>query len=306
MRNAGWCAGVLILSLTASCGWPAMPTFHSPSVTAASLQGELSAQFVEAAHVPADVIRRTLVPAQKTADNASKRRGIDEFHLHDNPVAMRIGSGPDAAWVLSILGTSRQRSSLNLELRALVAGGQTGFSLNYSGSTTLGLAQADHRMPVMSEGLQTASKQLTFDLVQGLPGGTVTNQYGRYLDRLAEHLRQRYDARPFQFDDVPHIFAVNRGGSSVGFLFTNQGNRLMLGERKYADIQSVALFSPSGQRLCAYTLIGFNDKTVSPTSKPDYAILDDTTWGPLVEFGDIPGRRIASTAKAEGGTPASR
>lgn len=283
-----------------------MPAFHSPSATSASLQGELSARFVEPKQVPADLIRSTLVPAQKTADNASKRRGIDEFHLHDNPVAMRIGSGSDAAWVLSILGTSRQRSSLNLEMRALVAGGQTGFSLNYSGSTTLGLARADHLMPAMSEGLQTAGTQLTFELVQGLPGGTVTNQYGRYLDRLGEHLRQRYNARPFQFDDVPHIFAVNRGGSLVGFLFTNQGNQLILGERKYADIQSVALFSPSGQRLCAYTLIGFNDKTVLPTSKPDYAIMDDTAWGPLVEFGDYPGRRAAITDNAKGSALAGR
>lgn len=283
-----------------------MPAFHSPSVTSASLQGELSARFVEPQHVPADLIRTTLVPAQKTADNASKRRGIDEFHLHDNPVAMHIGSGPDAAWVLSILGTSRQRSSLNLEMRALVAGGQTGFSLNYSGPTTLGLAQADRLMPAMSEGMQTVGKQLSFELVQGLPGGTVTNQYGRYLDRLGEHLRQRYNARPFQFDDVPHIFAVNQGGNLVGFLFTNQGNQLILGERKYADIQSVALFSPSGQRLCAYTLIGFNDKTVSPTSKPDYAIMDGTAWGPLVEFGDYPGRRAANVVNVQGPAPAGR
>lgn len=271
---------------------------HQGAVTAASWQRELAATVVMPDQLPADLIRTTLGPVQKAVDQASNRRGIEAFHLHDNPVAMRIASGADAAWVLSFLGTARQRTSLNVEVRALVAGGSTGVSLNYSGPTTLGRALAGPLTSPLPEVVPTTNARMAFELVQGLPGGTVTSQYGRYLERLGDHLRQRYDARPFQFDDVPHIFALQRNGEVGGFLFTNQGNHLILGERKYADVQSVAFFSPSGQRLGAYTLIGFNEKTEAPTGQPAYTVLEGTAYGALIEFGDGPGRPRATSGTA--------
>ena len=131
--------------------------------------------------MPAAVQTATFAPAQRTADEASRKRQIDYFNLHAAPVGMRLGRGADAGYVLSYLGTAKERTDLNVELRALAAPGQLGFSLNYSGPVTLA-AQAPSR-PTLGAGRGSG---VSFEVVWGVPGNGVADAYVDYLERWGE------------------------------------------------------------------------------------------------------------------------
>lgn len=271
-----------VVALSVGCGLPqtAIRTAASQAVTA---KGEWPVQFLAPSAIPPSVLASLQGGAQKTADDASRRKDIDFFNLHANPVGLRIGTGARAAHVLSFLGTSRDRTDLNIELRALSASGKTAYVFNYSGPVTLSAVPEVFRPTA----LRARSNELAFELLTGLPGGQVTEAYGDFLERLGTYLQRRYQARPFTFDDTPLVFVLQEGDEPVGFLFTNQRNHLVLGDRKYADVQSVAFVAPDGEVLGAYTLIGFNAKTVSPGAAPTYVIEQDERHGTLVQFGEL-------------------
>lgn len=273
----------LALTLTA-CAQPAAmaPAAKAPAAVAAKAGRNLAAGVLRPDAVDPAVLASTLSGAQQAADEASRRRKIDFFHLHAAPVGLRVGQGEGAGYVLSYVGTSKQRTDLNIELRALYAPGQLGFSHNYSGPVTLAAAGASKPALRRARGGAVA-----FELLMGVPGNGVDVAYGDYLEHLQDHLRARYQARPFSFDDGPLIFAVHEGDAVTGFVFTNQGNRLVLGDRKYADVQSVVHVSAEAEVLAAYTLIGFNEKTASPTSAPDYRFTADQRYGLFAEFGEL-------------------
>ncbi len=276
----GLMAGVVALSV--GCGLP-QSSIRTAATATLEAKGELPVQFLAPSAVPASVLSGLLAGAQKTADDASRRKDIDFFNLHANPVGLRIGSGDSTAYVLSFLGTSKDRTDLNIEMRALLASGKTGYTFNYSGPVTLSVTPEVFKPTT----LRARSTGLSFELLTGLPGAGVTDAYGEYLDQLGRYLQRRYPARPFAFDDAPLVFALQAGEEPVGFLFTNQRNHLVLGDRKYADVQSVAFVTPEGAIAGAYTLIGFNDKTASPTTAPVYEIETDERFGTLVQFGDL-------------------
>ena len=98
---------------------------------------------------------------------------------------------------------------------------------------------------------------------------------------------QQYQARPFAWDDAPLIFAVHDGDATPAFVFTNQGNKLVLGDRKYADVQNVVVISDEAEVLAAYTLVGFNPKTTGADGRIDYRFEEDDRFGTLVEFGEL-------------------
>lgn len=276
----GWLlAGVTALSVGCALSPSALRTTASQQLKAA---GQLPVQFLAPTSVPSDVLSTLQAGAQKVADDESRRRGIEFFNLHANPVGLRIGTGAGTAYVLSFIGTAKERTDLNIEMRALLASGQAAYTSNYSGPVTLSAASEVRRSPA----LRTRSTGLSFELLTGLPGNGVAEAYGDYLDQLGAYLQRRYQAKPFTFDDGPFVFALLQGEEAVGFLFTNQRNRLVLGDRKYADVQNVALMTPEGELSGAYTLIGFNEKTPSPTTAPVYAVEEDERFGQLVEFGD--------------------
>jgi hypothetical protein len=194
-------------------------------------------------------------------------------------VGIRLGSGDAAGYVLSFLGTSTKREDLNIELRALLAGSQLGLSYNYSGPVTLGRATAANVRPTRGG--------LSFELLMGIPGNGVDETYSDFMTHLQDRLAQEYQARPFTWDDAPIIYAVHEGDAVTGYVFTNQGNRLVLGDRKYADVQSVVVVSDEAEVLAAYTLIGFNPKTTGANGQVDYRFEEDDTFGTLVEFGEL-------------------
>lgn len=270
---------------------------ESPGMGSATLPAQvqrqqalsLSAQVQPPESIPEPLLAKTQAHAQTYADQVSKRRGIDLFYVHAVPVGLQLQAGSEQAWVLSFPGTSRLRHDLNLELRALVSGEAIQFNLNYSGPVTLGRSVQESPQPLSDLGLFTSnpSEGFVFELITGLPGQGVTETYEKYLEGLADFLRRRFQARPFQWDDSPLIYALHLKGTLQGFIFLNQRNRLILGERKYADLQSVVLINPRREMLASYTLVGFNPKTPSPTAVPVYTQELHVPWGHLFIFGEV-------------------
>lgn len=268
--------GLMLGVLLTACSAPNFAISQAHRTVVSAKRGGLSSEVLR--EIPAQLVRSVQPQAQQLADEASKRRDIDYFNLHANPVGMRIGD----AYVLSFLGTSKERTDLNIEMRAFYSPQELDFGYNYSGPVT----QAGRQLPVMPF-LKAQSPALNFELIFGLPGNGVSEAYGEYMDALAGKIRQRYQTKPFNFDDTPTVLAVKQNGEAIAFLFTNQGNRLILGDRKYADVQSVALFSTEAQLLNAYTLVGFNEKTASPTSLPTYEYQQLAGLGLLAQFGEL-------------------
>ena len=274
----------LALAITAAltlsaCAHPLATTATRTGATAAKAHRSLAASVLRPEQVSAGLIAQVLPAAQKTADDASRKRKIDFFQLHDAPVGIRLGAGADAAHVLSFLGTSKNRNDLNIELRALIASGQLAVSHNYSGPVTLGKATRPAIAPRRGG--------LSFELLMGIPGDGVDEAYEDYMNHLGDRLAQQYQARPFAWDDAPLIFAVHDGDAVPAFVFTNQGNRLVLGDRKYADVQNVVVVSDEAEVLAAYTLIGFNPKTTGADGRIDYRFEEADRFGTLVEFGEL-------------------
>jgi hypothetical protein len=212
----------------------------------------------------------------------SKRRDIDYFRLHPEALGIRFETQGNQAWLFTLLGTALTRNDLNLELRILAASGQTGMNLNYSGPVT----QSRQFTPEGGQiTLGPRRSGFTFELITGLPGNGVVEAYESFMNGLARHLQQRYQARPLTFDDGPLVYALHYQDQLQGFLFLNQRNILTLGERKYADVQSAVFFSPTRELKAAYTLIGFNPKTASAQAPLDYQWESHNRFGSLVTLG---------------------
>jgi hypothetical protein len=279
--------GIIPFVLLAACALSACGTVPAAvkSRVASSVTARAAASYARVLapkDVPADLVKLALAPAQAAADEASKRRGIDYFALSANPVGVQIGEGAAAANVLSFIGTSKKDADLNIELRAFVGGGQVGTSLNYSGQTTQSRMTIGLPAPTVAKATETT----TFELLTGLPGNGVADAYGDLLDHLGPTLVERFGAQPsFKWDDAPLVFAVHQGGNVTGFVFTDQGNQLVLGDRKYADVQSVAVYTPDANLAAAYTIVGFNRKTAAAGGAPTWHIDKDARLGTIARCG---------------------
>lgn len=239
-----------------------------------------AAAFAKFAPVPAAVVKRVQPLVQLASDKASERRDLEFFALPANPLGLQFADG---AWIMSFLGTGKTDADVNVELRAVVSAAGVGTTMNYSGPTTLGRTSVATDLPL---GLPDTTAT-SFELITGLPGNGVTDAYSDYMDELNRTLRQRFGAKPFAFDDAPIIFAVSRGGSLQGFVFTNQGTKLVLGERKYADVQNVVAFTADATMAAAYTIVGFNQKTTGPGAAPVFQLSDEDRLGTLAVCGDF-------------------
>lgn len=261
---------------------PANLTGQAVSQPRAQSAHALSAQFsVKPALAPEQLTALT-AQAQAYADETSRRRGIDFFRLHPNPVGIKLSQGSETSWLLSYLGTARERNDLNVELR-VIGTATPGMNLNYSGPVTLSRVQTKAELKAGAK----AATGFGYELVTGLPGQGVTEAYEAYADALGQYLRSRYQAQPFSFDDGPLVYAIHFNGQLQAFAFFNQANRLILGERKYADVQSVTVFSTQRKLLAAYTLIGFNPKTPGAETDPVWQTESDSRFGTLVQFGEL-------------------
>lgn len=248
------------------------------------LAAGLQFDFVQESDLPAQDLQAYLKQAQDYADQISRRRQIDFFKVHTNPVGLRLKQGSHQADILSFIGTALERNDLNLELR-LLSGSNTNLNLNYSGPLTLSSAFSRGEQNRLAS-VQAASG-FQFELIQGLPPESFLRPYERHLDSLARILRSRYQAQPIEFDDAPLIYAVELNQELQGFVFFNQRNILRLGERKYADLQSVAFVDLDRQVAAAYTLLGFNPKATAAVSALPYQIMPLADLGTLIQFGEL-------------------
>lgn len=276
-----------LLLAASGCGLaPATPLGSQPGSLRAAATRPLAARVLTAEAVPASLLDAVLPRMQAQSDEMSRRRKLDFFTLHGNPVGLELAFAGEKAHVLSLLGTAKTRSDLNIEMRALVGASGLASSANYSGPVTLGL----EARPAPSR-LNARDGGLGFELMMGLPPSHVVSAYERAMAAQGRHLERRYDAREFELGADVTPFAVLAGGEAVAYVLCDQRNRLVLGDRKYADVQTVTALGLDGAVLAGYTLVGFNEKTTGADAAPRYRVHDDAPVGPIFEFGDYEGRR---------------
>lgn len=287
------CATVLTLTACAPTLSRSVPLNAATSPTQLNAQSQniqsqalLQSRFITTETAPSDLFKNALDQAQAYSDLISKRRDLDLFKLHSQAVGLKVNEN---SYIFSILGTAATRNDLNVELRALV-GQNTGMNLNYSGPVTRGTSTASIKTTEHSSApSRTAAKEaLNFELITGLPPEHITSSYGDQLDRLERFLRYRFQAQAMTFDDGPLIYALTTPQDQLlGFVFFNQRNILTLGERKYADVQSVVLIDTQGAVQGAYTIIAFNPKTAQANSTLSYQIEAPENLGQLALLGDF-------------------
>lgn len=279
-------APALALAL-AACTVAAPPAQQAPTSSQFQRQSasQLQSRFLTADQLSAPDRARFQQQVQAYADEISRKRELDFFQLHSNPVGLELSKQGHQARILTYLGTARERTDLNVEVR-LLQGQGLGLNLNYSGPVTRNL-QAAQLESSHSPQLQSATANgFEFELITGLPSEAVVSAYADFLEGLTAYLRYRYQARPFSFDDGPLVYALHFQKQLQGFVFLNQRNIMELGERKYADLQSVVVIAPNRELLGAYTLVGFNPKTSSPQSNPVLQSDSHPEFGTLVTFGE--------------------
>lgn len=230
---------------------------------------------------PQATLQSVLAQAQSYADTISRRRQIDFFQVHAQPVGLRLDA---STYLMSFIGTAKTRADLNVELRALVHQDQVGLNLNYSGPVTRQL-NAQALTPENPQSLSAGD--WSFELITGLPGEGVVSTYERHMNALADYLPYRYQGQSFAFDDGPLVYALHKQGQLQGFVFMNQRNILTLGTRKYADVQSVVVISPQTNILGAYTLVAFNPKAADSQSPLEYHYFEHERFGQFVQTGAL-------------------
>src|SRR5438093_8386281 len=117
-----WLTLALAAALAGCAHGPTVPLGLAAGAPLAA-RAALGASFLRATAVPPAVLAAVQGPAQQAADEASRKRKIDFFALHGNPVGLRLGAGEGAGYVLSFLGSSKSQADLNIEMRALYGAG---------------------------------------------------------------------------------------------------------------------------------------------------------------------------------------
>ncbi|MGV3526354.1 MAG: hypothetical protein ACO1RX_19195 [Candidatus Sericytochromatia bacterium] len=272
-------AWIALVALSACAPTPYAPSSTHSALRSQSSSPSLQSRFVQAADLPAPALARWTAQVQTYADEISRKRELDFFQVFPQPLGLQLQVGSEQAWVLSYLGSARTRNDLNVELRLLSAR-NSGLNLNYSGPVTLSRS-SENPAPLV----QAAGEGLELELITGLPGNGVVERYSEYMDGLGDYLRYRFQSQPLAWDDAPLVYALNQNGEPQAFVFCNQRNRLVLGERKYADVQSVVVVSPQQGVQGSYTIIGFNPKTPAVGAPPRYSIENHPDFGPLAVAG---------------------
>ena len=230
----------------------------------------ISFKFLKPEQISKEVITSTVTEAQKLADKASKARDIDFFNLPQNPVGLELKNHEDSAYILNYIGTSKNTPDLSIEMRAFFTPDGNIFSFNYSGPVTL--SGKKNFMPEKSF-LKSKNKGSgpSFELITGLPQEYIVNAYENYLERnIKDVIKQLYRPQNIKFDsENVFIYAVHNGAQLDSFFFESHHNFIILGERKYADLQIGIAISTEAEIKSNYMIVGFNPKTPLNT-QPEY------------------------------------
>lgn len=261
---------------------PSRPEIRRQNIQSIPQNTDLQVDFITDNTLPKEALEQFLHAAQDYSDLVSRRRKLDFFKIHPKTAGLSLQWGQHKAHILSLFGTALTRNDLNVELRIL-QGTQQNLNLNYSGPITRNLEKSSP--PEAQPGSPTTTG-INFELMMGLPGEGVTQAYAHYLEELARYLPYRYQARAFEFDDGPLVYAVTADTELLGFVFCNQRNYLTLGEQKYADIQNLVFIAPNHQILGAYTMIAFNPKTEGSETPPELKFSEHPELGHMIELGE--------------------
>lgn len=236
--------------------------------------------FLDTKSIPLDIIDVTQKDAQKASDKSSKIRGIDYFDIHKNPVALEFNFNNEKAYLINYLGTSKNTEDLNIEFRSFYTGSEIDYNFNYSGPITLSNTKN------IEKGNTKLSKKSTikFELITGMPPEYIVNTFENYIERELKPVIKMVYKRDITISDDVFPYAVYQNNDIKGFLFLNNRNTLVLGERKYADMQLATFIDSENNVVGKMALIGFNPKTKLNTP-PKYEIKNIDNLN-LVEFGD--------------------
>lgn len=238
--------------------------------------------------LPQDWLEAQLSGLQAAADEASKKREIDFFRLQRQGVALRwrLPSG-EAVGVMGLVGCSRERTEVAIEATALLAGEVPAASIfSYGGPVAWqGLGDKALGQP----GARRSQGRLGWSLMQGLPPSEVLAPYARRMEALASGLQRHYGARPFTWDEVPLCFVLEQGeGAALAFVLANHRNRLVLGERKAADVRQLMAFGPQGQLLGSATLLGWDPKLPDPQAEAAFQRAVGPQGEAIFSWGEAP------------------
>lgn len=282
VRATAGLLGGLLLASAAGCGVAPTALKQTRPGQVAVKSRSLVATVAPASAVPEAILANVLPRAQRHADDMSRRRKIDFFALHANPVGLKFQVGDESTYLLSLLGTAKGRTDLNIEMRALLGDQAMGLTANYTGTATQTRASAATSHATVKA---DSVGRFAFDLFVSSPPAHVVEAHGRLIDRMARHLSDRYDARPFELGSDALAFSLEHAGSTVAYVVCDQRDQLVLGDRKYADVQVVTVFGLDGSVLAGYALVGFNEKTQG-LNAPVYRVHEDAPL-PIFEFGDL-------------------
>lgn len=270
---------LLSIITTYSCANQSYPINNEKNIEKAQVLSTKAAgvkfKFVKSDKIAPEIITSTLAEGQKIADKESKKRDIDYFNLPKNPVGLEISTDKKLAYILNYIGTSKNTNELNIEMRTFYTPEKADFAFNYSGPVTNSRVKKVAKNERFLAGKKLKNSELEFELITGLPPEYIINTYERYTDNLKNTLDKIYDPKTinFSFEDVL-IFAIHYNQEVIGFYFDSHFNKLVLGERKYADLTIGAIVSIDNELKAQYALVGFNPKT-ELNKDPVYKIINE-------------------------------
>lgn len=254
------------------------------SISSKVSKSDLKIKFVDTKNIPNEVIDITQKEAQKASDKASKNRDIDYFDIHKNPVGLELTVANEKAYILNYFGTSKNTEDLNIEFRSMYTNSQNDYNFNYSGSITLSKSAKTTNLEKGKIKLNKKSS-VRFELITGMPPEYIANTYENYLERqLKPALRTVYKVDTNISSDDIFPYAVYANDQVQGFCFITNRGIVRLGDRKYADLQTVTFISTENQIDAKYAVVAFNPKTkIGVAPKYEFKEISDIN---IVETGE--------------------
>lgn len=259
-------------------------TIKNTSISSATKKTDLKFSLAKPSDISKEVIELTQKDGKDFCDKESKKRGIDLFNLPTNPVGIKISNGDKNAYILNYIGTPDATADVNVELKSFYSENSQIYSLNYTGPITGNEKfKKDKSIPLK---LAKNEAGITFKLIQGLPPQSVLNSFSEYAEALKNVLKMVY--RPQQTkiseEDI-FVYAIKLDGEVKGFFFESHFNKVILGERKYADMQIGLLVSNEAEIQADYSIVAFNPKT-KIKQNPIYKFIKENGIN-LVQLGEL-------------------
>lgn len=233
--------------------------------------------------IPSDVINFTKKEGKDFCDKESKIRGIEFFNLPNNPIGIKISNANKNAYILNYIGTPNTTTDVNVELKGFYSETSQIYSLNYTGPVT-----GNEKFKKNKDSLKKSKSEVgvTFELIQGLPPQNILSSFNDYTEGLKNVLKMVYRPKEIKIseDDI-FVYAIKLDGETKAFFFESHFNKVILGERKYADMQIGVAISNDNKIKADYSIVAFNPKT-KLNQDPIYKFINETGLN-LIQVGEL-------------------